>query len=127
MAKEKGIVVFVDASQTAGTLSISLENDGIDLLAFAGHKSLLGPQGTGVLISREDYQLKPLIVGGTGSYSELPHQPASWPDRYEAGTLNTPGIVGLAAGIDELNRRGLEAIYSMNNYCLLILLKLVQR
>ncbi|MCK0469796.1 aminotransferase class V-fold PLP-dependent enzyme [Halalkalibacter sp. APA_J-10(15)] len=110
-AKQKNVVLFVDASQTAGTLPLSMEEDHIDLLAFAGHKSLLGPQGTGVLISKNDYGLTPLIVGGTGSYSELPYQPQSWPDRYEAGTLNTPGIVGLAAGIDEINRRGLDDIY----------------
>lgn len=111
VAIKNNIVVVVDASQTAGTLSIDIENDGIDLLAFAGHKSLLGPQGTGVLVSKKDYNLEPLIVGGTGSYSELPHQPLSWPDRYEAGTLNTPGIVGLSAGIDEINRLGISSIY----------------
>ncbi|MBP3952610.1 aminotransferase class V-fold PLP-dependent enzyme [Bacillus suaedae] len=111
VATKNSIVVVVDASQTAGTLPIDIEKDGIDLLAFAGHKSLLGPQGTGVLISKQDYNLEPLIVGGTGSYSELPHQPLSWPDRYEAGTLNTPGIVGLSAGIDEINRKGISSIY----------------
>ncbi|WP_227936904.1 aminotransferase class V-fold PLP-dependent enzyme [Alkalihalobacillus deserti] len=110
LARSKEIVVLLDASQTAGTMMINIDNDGIDLLAFAGHKSLLGPQGTGVLISKEDFGLIPLVVGGTGSYSELPHQPLKWPDRYEAGTLNTPGIAGLAAGIDEINRLGIENI-----------------
>ncbi|MCM3715971.1 aminotransferase class V-fold PLP-dependent enzyme [Alkalihalobacillus oceani] len=110
-AKENQIAVLLDASQTAGTLPIDLENDGIDLLAFAGHKSLLGPQGTGVLISREDYDLLPLVEGGTGSYSELPHQPHIWPDRYEAGTLNTPGIAGLAAGIEAIIEKGITSIY----------------
>ncbi|MFD2509180.1 aminotransferase class V-fold PLP-dependent enzyme [Halalkalibacter alkalisediminis] len=111
VAKSKNVVFLLDASQTAGTVSIHMERDGIDLLAFAGHKSLLGPQGTGVLISKKDFQLTPLVVGGTGSHSELPHQPLNWPDRYEAGTLNTPGIAGLAAGIDEINRMGLESIW----------------
>ncbi|MCM3762797.1 aminotransferase class V-fold PLP-dependent enzyme [Alkalihalobacillus oceani] len=110
-AKENEITVLLDASQTAGTLPIHMEKDGIDLLAFAGHKSLLGPQGTGVLISREDYGLLPLVVGGTGSYSELPVQPDVWPDRYEAGTLNTPGIAGLAAGVDEIVKKGIATIY----------------
>ncbi len=112
IAKEKEIIVLLDASQTAGTLPINIEKDGIDLLAFAGHKSLLGPQGTGVLISRKDYQLQPLLVGGTGSYSELPYQPTIWPDRYEAGTLNTPGIAGLLAGIEEVVAMGIESIYT---------------
>ncbi|WP_332692387.1 aminotransferase class V-fold PLP-dependent enzyme [Halalkalibacter lacteus] len=111
VAKKRNVVVLLDASQTAGTIEISMDDDGIDLLAFAGHKSLLGPQGTGVLISKEDYQLEPLIVGGTGSYSELPHQPLKWPDRYEAGTLNTPGIAGLSAGIDEIIEIGIENIW----------------
>ncbi|NEU32648.1 aminotransferase class V-fold PLP-dependent enzyme [bacterium LRH843] len=112
VAKKSNITLLLDASQTAGTLPIHMEEDGIDLLAFAGHKSLLGPQGTGVLISKEDYGLNPLIVGGTGSYSELPYQPAVWPDRYEAGTLNTPGIAGLSAGINEINTLGIEKIFA---------------
>ncbi|MFC0471567.1 aminotransferase class V-fold PLP-dependent enzyme [Halalkalibacter kiskunsagensis] len=111
VVKKKDIVVLLDASQTAGTIEINMSDDGIDLLAFAGHKSLLGPQGTGVLISKEDYQLEPLVVGGTGSYSELLHQPLKWPDRYEAGTLNTPGIAGLSAGIDEVLEIGIKNIW----------------
>ncbi|KHF40066.1 aminotransferase class V-fold PLP-dependent enzyme [Halalkalibacter okhensis] len=110
-AKKEEIVVLLDASQTAGTIPIDMESDGIDLLAFAGHKSLLGPQGTGVLLSKGDYNLSPLVVGGTGSQSELLHQPQSWPNRYEAGTLNTPGIAGLAAGIDAVIEMGIEAIW----------------
>jgi cysteine desulfurase family protein len=111
VAKELGIILVVDASQTAGTMPIDMEKDGIDLLAFAGHKSLLGPQGIGVLISRSDYKLLPLMYGGTGSYSELEEQPEKWPDRYEAGTLNTPGIAGLSAGLDEIRKLGVESIY----------------
>ncbi|WP_332634381.1 aminotransferase class V-fold PLP-dependent enzyme [Halalkalibacter flavus] len=111
IAKEREIVVLLDASQTAGTIPIDIEEEGIDLLAFAGHKSLLGPQGTGVLISKDDYNLSPLVVGGTGSQSELLHQPHSWPNRYEAGTLNTPGIAGLSAGIDAVVEMGIEDIW----------------
>lgn len=126
VAKQKGIVVLLDASQTAGTLPIHMETDGIDLLAFAGHKSLLGPQGTGVLISQNDYQLIPLLVGGTGSYSELPHQPTVWPDRYEAGTLNTPGIAGLSAGIDEVVAMGVETIYAHEQQLMTLFLEEVK-
>ncbi|MCL7747479.1 aminotransferase class V-fold PLP-dependent enzyme [Halalkalibacter alkaliphilus] len=111
IAKEREIVVLLDASQTAGTIPIDIEKDAIDLLAFAGHKSLLGPQGTGVLISKDDYNLSPLVVGGTGNQSELLHQPHSWPNRYEAGTLNTPGIAGLSAGIDAVVEMGIEDIW----------------
>lgn len=112
LAKAKEIVVLLDASQTAGTIDIHIDHDGVDLLAFAGHKSLLGPQGTGVLISKGDYKLTPLVVGGTGSHSESVYQPLNWPERYEAGTLNTPGIAGLSAGIEEINRMGLETIWN---------------
>ncbi|WP_100405874.1 aminotransferase class V-fold PLP-dependent enzyme [Bacillus solitudinis] len=108
-------VFVVDASQTAGTIQMNMEEDGIDLLAFAGHKSLLGPQGTGVLISRLDYKLNPLLYGGTGSYSEIEEQPQKWPDRYEAGTLNTPGIAGLLAGINEVITIGIPTIFEHEN------------
>lgn len=111
VAKQKGVIFLLDASQTAGTLPIHMEEEGIDMLAFAGHKSLLGPQGTGVLICQSDFGLLPIVKGGTGSHSNLLEQPSTWPDRYEAGTLNTPGIAGLCAGIDEVNERGIDAIY----------------
>ncbi|TSB47531.1 aminotransferase class V-fold PLP-dependent enzyme [Alkalicoccobacillus porphyridii] len=109
---EKHQAIFVvDASQTAGKLNISMEHDHIDLLAFAGHKGLLGPQGTGVLISKHDYQLAPLIHGGTGTSSEEDVQPLTWPERYEAGTLNTPGIAGLLAGVKAVKLKGIDAIF----------------
>ncbi|WYP26555.1 aminotransferase class V-fold PLP-dependent enzyme [Alkalihalobacillus sp. FSL W8-0930] len=108
--KDRSITVVVDASQTAGKLDIQMKRDHIDLLAVAGHKGLLGPQGTGALISYNDYHLKPLILGGTGAYSELETQPPNWPERYEAGTLNTPGIAGLLAGVQEIKARGVATI-----------------
>ncbi|WP_059105086.1 aminotransferase class V-fold PLP-dependent enzyme [Shouchella shacheensis] len=111
IAAEKGAFFIVDASQTAGAVDIDIERDGIDLLAFAGHKGLLGPQGTGVLVSRRDVGLTPLIHGGTGHLSELDEQPGEWPERYEAGTLNTPGIAGLGAGVAEIRRLGIETIH----------------
>ena len=104
--------IVVDASQTAGKIDIQMERDHIDLLAFAGHKGLMGPQGTGVLISKQDYGLEPLIHGGTGTHSELERQPEQWPERYEAGTLNTPGIAGLLAGVQAIKEKGIDSIRS---------------
>lgn len=110
--KDRSITVVVDASQTAGKIEIQMERDHIDLLAIAGHKGLMGPQGIGALISYKDYNLKPLVIGGTGAYSELETQPPNWPERYEAGTLNTPGIAGLLAGVQTINEQGLHTIQS---------------
>ncbi|PAF10057.1 cysteine desulfurase [Shouchella clausii] len=112
-AKEIGAVLLVDASQTAGKIAIDMEQDGIDLLACPGHKGLLGPQGTGLLAAARDVGLKPLVHGGTGHYSEHLEQPDKWPERYEAGTANTPGIAGLLAGLQELERLGgVEAVHA---------------
>ncbi|MDQ0209130.1 aminotransferase class V-fold PLP-dependent enzyme [Alkalicoccobacillus murimartini] len=108
--KNHSAILLVDASQTAGKVDIQMQRDGIDLLAFAGHKGLMGPQGTGVLISDKDYLLKPLIHGGTGTSSEQDYQPESWPERYEAGTLNTPGIAGLHAGVQAVKQMGITSI-----------------
>jgi len=104
MCRQLGIPFLVDASQSAGQLTIDVEQDRIDLLAAAGHKSLLGPQGTGFLYIRPGIEIAPLRQGGTGSRSEDTFQPEIMPDRYESGTLNTPGIVGLAAGLDFINQ-----------------------
>lgn len=98
IAKGKGVRLLVDAAQSAGTLELDVEAMGIDLLAFPGHKGLLGPQGTGGLYIHPDLDLEPLLSGGTGSSSESPEQPLARPDRYEAGTPNTVGIAGLTAG-----------------------------
>jgi cysteine desulfurase family protein len=110
IAKKRGIPFMVDAAQTAGTVPIDIEKDNIDMLAFPGHKGLLGPQGTGGLWFREELDLEPLKYGGTGSHSEDAHQPKISPDRYESGTLNTPGIVGLGAGVRYILDRGIESI-----------------
>lgn len=111
-AKAVHAVLLVDASQTAGIIDIDLERDGIDMLACPGHKGLLGPQGTGLLAVSRDLGLIPLIHGGTGNQSELTHQPETWPERYEAGTVNTPGIAGLGAGIKALDELGgVQAIF----------------
>ena len=81
------------------------------MLAFPGHKGLLGPQGTGVLIAKEKLDLIPLVHGGTGGHSESPEQPLEWPERYESGTLNTPGLAGLLAGVEEVLKLGVDSIF----------------
>jgi cysteine desulfurase family protein len=96
---EKKIRLLVDAAQTAGTLPIDVNKMGISMLAFPGHKGLLGPQGTGGLYIHPDVDLEPLLHGGTGSQSEAIGQPTVRPDRYESGTLNTVGIAGLNEGV----------------------------
>ena len=93
------IPFLVDAAQSAGALRIDVGASGIDLVAFTGHKSLLGPQGTGGLVVREGIDLRPLRMGGTGSRSESWDHPHFLPDRYECGTPNTPGIAGLSEGV----------------------------
>ncbi|MCC3376780.1 aminotransferase class V-fold PLP-dependent enzyme [Cohnella sp. REN36] len=99
IAKKAGARLLVDAAQSAGVLDIDVNAMNVDLLAFPGHKGLLGPQGTGGLYIHPDLDLEPLLYGGTGSRSEDPDQPAVRPDRYEAGTPNTVGIAGLTAGV----------------------------
>ena len=93
------IPLLVDAAQSAGAVPIDIEKMGIDLLAFTGHKSLYGPQGTGGLFVGEGIDLKPLRMGGTGSKSESWDHPDFLPDKYESGTPNTPGLAGLAEGV----------------------------
>lgn len=111
LAREHGAIFLVDAAQTAGTYPIDVEEMEIDLLAFPGHKGLLGPQGTGGLYISPHVELEPLLHGGTGSQSEELEQPTVRPDRYEAGTANTVGIAGLAAGVNAVLEYGVEQIY----------------
>ena len=98
IAREAGIYFLLDASQGAGSMDIDVEEDCIDMMAFPGHKGLMGPQGTGCLYVREGIPIRPLMEGGTGSNSEYQYQPEIMPDFLESGTLNTPGIVGLGQG-----------------------------
>jgi len=105
ICREREIVFLVDAAQTAGIVPINMKDDGIDLLAVAGHKGLYGPTGTGALIIADDFDhtvIKPLRYGGTGSFSDRIEQPGFLPDCFESGTLNTAGLAGLAAGLDFL-------------------------
>lgn len=111
IAKKYGIILMVDASQSAGSIDINVKRDNIDLLAFPGHKGLLGPQGTGGLYVREGLSLKTIKEGGTGSSSNSMNQPFELPDKLESGTLNTPGIAGLCEGIKFIKRIGVANIY----------------
>jgi len=113
IARERGLLLLVDAAQTAGAYPIDVQADAIDLLAFTGHKSLLGPMGTGGLVvgPRVDVsRMEPLIRGGTGSRSEREEQPDFLPDMLESGTPNAVGIAGLEAGIRWVLARGVDAI-----------------
>lgn len=110
MASAAGALFIVDAAQTAGAEPIDVPAMGIDVLAFSGHKALLGPQGTGGLYVRTGVNVTPLRFGGTGSQSESDRQPEFYPDRLESGTPNTPGIAGLLAGLRYIKKRGLAAI-----------------
>jgi cysteine desulfurase/selenocysteine lyase len=110
LAKRSGVLVLLDAAQSAGLLEIDLREMRIDLLAAPGHKGLYGPPGTGFLYVAEGIDLAPLQVGGTGGQSSGPDQPAAFPERLESGTLNTPGIAGLSAGIDFLRETGLASV-----------------
>ncbi len=110
MARTRGILFLVDASQGAGTEEVDVDKMNIDILAFSGHKGLLGPQGTGGIYVREGIDINPLMQGGTGSVSDYLFQPEMMPDMIESGTLNTPGIVGLAYGVDFINKTGLNNI-----------------
>lgn len=109
-ARKRNILTIVDVSQSAGFLDIDVEEMKVDILCFTGHKSLFGIQGTGGIYIREGIPFSPIIEGGTGSFSKMKRQPHSMPEALEAGTLNTPGIVSLGAGIDFINSIGLENI-----------------
>ena len=132
-AKSRNITFLVDAAQTAGLLDIDVKRDNIDMLAFAGHKTLLGPSGTGGLYISPKVQLSPIFYGGTGSVSESPDQPDFLPDRFESGTLNIIGIAGLTEGVryilknttktirqyeQRLTERLLQGLYNIDNLTL---------
>ena len=109
-AHRNNVLVLVDAAQTAGSQVIDVASSGVDMIAFTGHKSLLGPTGTGGLYVRPGLDLKPLREGGTGSQSELDSHPESMPERLEAGTLNNAGLAGLLEGLRFIDTTGIETI-----------------
>ena len=108
--RQQGIVFMVDAAQSAGVFPINVDEMAIDLLAVPGHKSLLGPPGTGFLFVRKGLELRPLLYGGTGNFSQSATQPTEMPERLESGTLNTIGLAGLKAGVEFIETVGLDRI-----------------
>lgn len=108
--RARGILFMLDAAQSAGLFPVQVEDQAIDLLAVPGHKSLMGPPGTGFLYVRPDLQLRPLIYGGTGTLSRSADQPAEMPERLESGTLNTIGLAGLRAAIAFIETTGMDRI-----------------
>ena len=114
IARNRGVFFCVDAAQTAGAVPIDIEKMSIDLLAFTGHKSLYGPQGTGGLYMAQGLEkhIPPLMMGGTGSRSEFERQPDFLPDKYESGTPNAFGLAGLGAGVRFVLDTGIQAIRS---------------
>lgn len=110
LCHENGILFGVDAAQTAGVIPIDMKRDNIDYLCIAPHKGLYAPMGIGIMIARGKIPYT-IIEGGTGTDSASLLQPESLPERLESGTLNVPGIIGTAAGIDFVNRNGIENIH----------------
>ncbi|MBP3957710.1 cysteine desulfurase [Gemmata sp. G18] len=110
IAREHDLLFLVDAAQTVGVLPVDIQSANIDLLAFPGHKSLLGPTGTGALFVGPRVTLRPWREGGTGGDSLTPTQPTDFPHHLEGGTPNVLGVVGLVAGLDYVEEKGVEAI-----------------
>lgn len=109
-AHRHGLLLIVDAAQTAGELPLNVQVLGIDVLCFTGHKALLGPQGTGGLYVRPGLSVRPLVVGGSGVHSFDEQHPAQMPTALEAGTLNVPSLAGLCAGVEWILAQGVETL-----------------
>jgi cysteine desulfurase / selenocysteine lyase len=112
IARAHGVLLLVDAAQTAGIIPINVDAMNIDFLAFSGHKALHGPQGTGGLYVKNGITVTPLKFGGTGSMSDSDEQPLFLPDNLESGTQNGPGIAGLGAGLDFNTQTGMATIHA---------------
>lgn len=110
ICKNENIIFLVDAAQTAGSVPIDVDKMGIDLLAFPGHKGLLGPLGAGGIYIKKGIELTPARYGGTGIYSEMKTQPDELPFRYESGTQNVPGLAGLYTGVEYVLNKTVESI-----------------
>jgi len=120
--RQQGILFMVDAAQSAGVFPIHVEEMAIDLLAVPGHKSLLGPSGTGFLYVRKGLELRPLLYGGTGNFSQSATQPTEMPERLESGTLNTIGLAGLKAGVEFIESVGMDQLRSHEQELLSLLI-----
>lgn len=118
VCRKKGIMFAVDASQTAGSVEIDMERSFIDVLIFPGHKALLGPQGIGVMMVGNDAAkaMRPLLLGGTGSSSDKEIMPEFLPDKFQPGTLNIPGIIGLNHALSFIKREGPATIKEKKEY-----------
>lgn len=114
---QQGIFYGIDTAQSAGTLPVSMKASHCDFLGFTGHKGLLGPQGVGGFLVSDALkdQMEPLIAGGTGSWSNLLTIPEEMPDRYESGTMNLPGIIGLSKSLEYLKETGIDRIHQRKN------------
>ena len=112
VAHAVGALVLVDASQTAGSVPINFDDLGVDILAFTGHKALMGPQGTGGLLVAPHVSIEAVIQGGTGVLSFEEEMPQVYPEHLEAGTLNSHGIAGLSAAVDFVLKQGVCAVHS---------------
>jgi cysteine desulfurase family protein len=110
LTRKSGVLLLVDAAQSAGAVPVDVDEMKIDLLAVPGHKGLYGPQGTGILYVGEGVELRPLIVGGTGGFSSAAEQPDTLPEKFESGTMNTPGVAGLKAGVEFLLSTGIGEV-----------------
>lgn len=110
ICKRHGIPYLLDTAQTAGIIPIDVEEMNVSMLAFSGHKGLLGPLGTGGLYIDEGIDLQPLIVGGTGTESANRNQPKNMPEMLHSGTMNTPAIMTLADSVNYINRIGVKNI-----------------
>ena len=117
ICRAHSVPLVLDTAQTAGVIPINASELGLAALCFTGHKSLMGPQGTGGIIWNPEFasRVEPIITGGTGSYSHLETQPEDMPDKFESGTPNLPGIAGLNSALEWLNVTGLQKISQREN------------
>ncbi len=128
LAHAAGALVLIDAAQTVGHVPINFQELGADLLAGAGHKGLLGPLGTGLLLLREGLHtsLRPIRQGGTGTQSELAEQPTTLPARYESGNHNAPGLIGLEAALEWIEQRSIHSLWQHEQQLVQLLLSGLQ-
>ncbi len=111
LAHDNDLLFIMDCAQIGGVIPVNMKDDGIDILCCAGHKGLMGPTGTGIMITNENIKLNSFIEGGTGSNSVSEIQPDIMPDKFESGTPNVAGIIGLSNAIDFINKKNVDTIY----------------